>query len=75
MFQTERGLLEIGAGAGYAALLVDTTFCSISLSDPSQVAVHVKAANLFRQMAANLFLLDAKENLQGAKKGTYTALA
>lgn len=48
MSQTERGLWEIGAG--YAVLLVDTTFCSISPSDPSHVAVHVKAANLFRQM-------------------------
>jgi hypothetical protein len=48
MFQTERCLWEIGAG--YTALLVDTAFRSISLSDPSQVAVHVHAANLFRQM-------------------------
>lgn len=63
MSQMERGVLEIRAG--YLALLVDTTFRSISPSDPSQVAVHVKAANLFRQMA---FLLDAKENLQGAKR-------
>lgn len=48
MFQRERGLWEIGAG--YTALLVDAAFRSISLSDPSQVAVHVHAANLFRQM-------------------------
>jgi L-fucose mutarotase/ribose pyranase (RbsD/FucU family) len=62
MIRRERGLWEIGAG--YTVLLVDTAFRSISLSDPSQV-VHVHAANLFRQMAANLFLFDAKENLQG----------
>lgn len=49
MFQRERGLCEIGAG--YTALLADTAFRSISLSNPSQVAVHVPAANLFRQMA------------------------
>lgn len=49
MSRRERSLWEIGAG--YTALLVDTAFRSISLSDPSQVAVHVNAANLLRQMA------------------------
>lgn len=64
MSQMERGVLEIRAG--YPALLVDTTFRSISPSDPSQVAVHAKAANLFRQMAGQS--LPAKENLQGARR-------